>query len=61
MVSIRTPQDAAATENRIGSIGDGDSENSKAQVGPFGGLLPFLRILRLADRNKTPALLTEGI
>ena len=41
VVSMRTLGDAAATQNRIESIGDRLSKNSKAQVGPFGGLLAF--------------------
>ena len=53
--------DTAATQKTIGSIGDGHLENSKAQVGPFRELLAFLPILRLADRLKIPALLTDGI
>ena len=41
MVSMRTLGDTAAIEKRIASIGDGHSENSKAQVGPLGGFSPY--------------------
>ena len=59
--SMPTPADTAATPKRIGSIGDEHLKNSKRQVGPFGGLLSFLPILRIVDRMKTPARLTNGI
>ena len=58
---MRTLGDATATDKSNGSTGDGPSENWKAQVGPFGGLLPLLPILHLAERMTTPALLTDGI
>ena len=48
VVSMCTLEDAAATEKRIGSIEDGHSEKSKAQVGPFGGLLAFFLPIRHA-------------
>ena len=39
---LYTPGGAAATAKRIGTIGDGHSENCEGQVRHFGDLLPFI-------------------
>ena len=60
MVSIGTLGRIAAPQKRIGSIGNGHLENWKGQVGRFGGVLAFLPIMRLTNKIKTLALLTDG-
>ena len=55
-----TPGDAAANGKGIGSIGDGRRTGGH-KLDPLGGCWLLLPILRLVDKMKTPAPLTDGI
>ena len=56
-----TPGGAAATAKEIGTIGDGQAENSEGQIRRFGGFIAFCLAMHPVGRVKTPASPTDGM